>query len=237
MRFKAFGLVLSLIALVLTTQPSVAHAQEEKTGSSSCTLSYVDVFCAKNPERCSKSQALASTSQHAEFSVLKSSYSLPVLTEYDTHPLFGQSADPNKLFDLVNSYRASVGLPAFERHPDLCALAASRKGEIEGEIANGDIHGGMRRRNMPYWVTENMKYGTSEEEMLSWWLNSPVHAHAINGSAKYACTECSGPVCIMLFSDFVPKAGGAPVAVPTATPTVTPLVLPSSVPTELPKSL
>lgn len=236
MRFKAFGLVLSLIALVLTTQPSVAYAQEEKTGPSSCTLSYVDVFCAKNPARCRASQVLASTSQHAEFSAVKPSYSLPVFTEYTAAPLSGQGADPNKLFDLVNAYRASVGLPAFEKHPDLCALAASRKGELEGEIANGDIHGGMRRRAMPYWVTENMKYGTSEEEMLSWWLNSPIHAQAIHGNTKYACTECSGPVCIMLFSDFVSKGGSAAI-VPTAVPTVTPLVLPSTVPETLPASL
>lgn len=236
MRFKAFGLVLSLIALVLTIQPSVAFAQEEKTGSSSCTLSYVDVFCAKNPARCRASQVLASTSQHAEFSAVKPSYSLPVFTEYQAYPLFGQTADPNRLFDLVNAYRASIGLHAFEKHPDLCNLAASRKGELEGEIANGDIHGGLRRRTVPYWVTENMKYGTSEEEMLSWWLNSPIHAQAIHGSTRYACTECSGPVCIMLFSDFVSK-GGPSVPVPTAIPTVTPMVLPSSVPTALPTSL
>lgn len=231
MRLKVVSLVLSLIAVVLTTQPSVAFAQEEKTEQASCTLSYVDVFCAKNPDKCRASSALASTSVHAEFTVVPPLSNIPV-TQPTTvaTSLPGAGLDAEVLFNLVNSYRVSRGLAPFEKHPDLCALGDSRGPELMGEISNGDIHGGLRRRNMPYWVTENMKYGGNEQEVLNWWLNSPIHSAAIHGSTKYACTHCSGPVCIMLFSDFVYKDGRTNVEV-VVTPTVTPVVLPTVVPT------
>jgi len=217
-------LFLSMLALVLTTGPVSVYAQEEKDATSSCELSYVDVVCAKKPEECAKNKALQSTSINADFYFAQphhASFQASAIVSNSqsdsvNYSLSGPNLDAEKLFQLVNSYRNSIGLPSFQKDSKLCAVAASREPELQNEISTGDIHGGMRRRNLPYWVTENMKWGVSEEEVLSWWLNSSIHASAIHGTNQFACTQCSGPVCIMLFTDFVSKGGS--LVSPTAEP-------------------
>ncbi len=116
------------------------------------------------------------------------------------------SLDSEKLFVMINDHRAKLGLPAFEKDEKLCQLARERGPELYDEIFKyGNIHGGLYGRNLPYWVTENMKYGPSEEEAFNWWLNSPIHRKAIESKAKYSCGECYGNSCAQLFTSYVPK--------------------------------
>jgi uncharacterized protein YkwD len=126
----------------------------------------------------------------------------PALPGYATD---GQlSADV--LFSMANQKRAEAGLPAFEKHPDVCAVAESRKPEIENEVyGSSSIHAGFRARDLPWRATENMISQNSEDAAMSWWMNSSIHRAAILGSAKYACVACQNKTCAMIFSSFEPK--------------------------------
>lgn len=116
----------------------------------------------------------------------------------------GLSADV--LFALVNQTRTQAGLPPFQKQPDVCAIAESRKPEIENEIyGTSYIHAGFRAKQLPFWANENMISQQTEQEALNWWLNSPVHRSAILGNDTYACTVCSGKTCAMIFSNLEPK--------------------------------
>lgn len=116
------------------------------------------------------------------------------------------SLDAEKIMRMIQDHRASLGLPAYETDEQLCRLAADRGPELYDEIfKTGDIHGGLYRRNIPFWITENMKYGESEASVFAWWLSSPIHRKAIEGSFRYSCGVCWGNSCAQLFTSYVPK--------------------------------
>lgn len=122
-----------------------------------------------------------------------------------TPPAGSLSADT--YFNMINNHRATKGLPAFEKHPQLCEVAASRGPELNNEIfGNSYIHAGFRKLNLPYWATENMIGYPTEEIGFSWWMSSSVHRQAIESpDYKYACGTCVGKACAMLFTSFSPK--------------------------------
>lgn len=110
------------------------------------------------------------------------------------------------LFDLVNTHRKEINLPAFEQDKDVCSVATSRRDEIVREIfVTGVLHAGFYAKNLPYFATENLIWQHSEAEALSWWLNSPIHRSAIEGNYKYACGVCNGEVCNMVFTNYEKK--------------------------------
>ena len=110
------------------------------------------------------------------------------------------------LFSMTNQKRAEAGLPAFEKHPEVCAVAESRKPEIENEIyGNSSIHAGFRARNLPFRASENMISRGSETEAFNWWMNSSIHRAGILGESKYACVACQNKTCAMIFSSLEPK--------------------------------
>ncbi len=113
--------------------------------------------------------------------------------------------DSDKIFNLVNEYRASQGLAAFQKEDSVCSLAQTRSNEIPGEIQSGVLHSGLYNRNLPYWIWENAKIGTNEEGTVAWWLASPIHHQSIVGDYKYSCVRCTGSSCSQLFTSFVPK--------------------------------
>lgn len=115
----------------------------------------------------------------------------------------GLNAD--KLFGMVNAYRQSINLPAFQKDERSCSLAASRAPEINNEIATGTMHQGLKNRNLPYWNTENIISMNSEEAALNWWLNDYIHKKAIEGNFTYSCVACSGNACAEEFTNFQPK--------------------------------
>jgi len=115
------------------------------------------------------------------------------------------SHNPDLLMQMINDHRKNMGLPEFQKEDRLCALAKERGPELPGEAASGAIHAGFNARNLPYWITENMKYGGSEQDMFNWWLNSAIHRRAIEGDSQYSCGECYGDACIQLFTSYVAK--------------------------------
>ena len=113
--------------------------------------------------------------------------------------------DSDKIFDLINQFRVSFGLTPFEREEGVCQLAQIRSTELSGELASRTLHSGLYNRNLPYWIWENAKVGSNEEETVAWWLASPVHHQSIVGDYKYSCVKCTGNTCSELFTSFVPK--------------------------------
>lgn len=121
-------------------------------------------------------------------------------------PAPGPSLNADVIFNLINDYRTGLGLPKFEKEDKLCQLAQVRAPEGISEVfVSGKIHSGLYNRNIPFWITENMKYGTSEVEVFNWWLHSYIHKKAIESSHKYSCGACSGNLCVQEFTNYQPK--------------------------------
>ena len=113
--------------------------------------------------------------------------------------------DPEVLFNMANSYRASLGLPGFEKDALVCEIAAGRGPELNGEMANGNMHAGLFGDNHPFWITENMISMRTNEEAFNWWLRSSVHRGQLQGDFKYACAACAGNTCVLVFTNYISK--------------------------------
>jgi uncharacterized protein YkwD len=110
------------------------------------------------------------------------------------------------LFSLVNTHREQIGLPYFQKDPQVCSVAEARRKQIRTEIfLTHALHEGFYAMDLSFWATENMIWQHTEAEALSWWLHSPVHRSAIEGDYKYACGVCNGQVCNMVFTNYEPK--------------------------------
>jgi len=132
------------------------------------------------------------------------SLNLPLPT---TQPIkyssWGLNADT--LFDMSNNYRASKGLPVFQKDDKTCQLASSRAPEINAEIAEGRMHSGLKARNLPYWNSENIISYHSEEAAFNWWINDTIHREQIEGNYTYSCVACAGNACAQEFTNYQPK--------------------------------
>ncbi len=120
----------------------------------------------------------------------------------------GNGLNPDTIFAMVNDIRVQNGLAPFEKSSELCAIANERAPELYAEIfVNGNMHAGFKRRqpSIPYWLTENMIHQNTEQQAVTWWMNSPIHRSAILGNYTHACVACQGNSCAMLFSSFVAK--------------------------------
>jgi uncharacterized protein YkwD len=115
----------------------------------------------------------------------------------------GLNAD--KLFAMANAHRQSIGLAPFQKDDRACQLAVSRAPEINGEIAAGVMHSGLRARSLPYWNTENIISMGSEEGAFNWWIHDQIHKEAIEGNYAYSCVACSGNACAQEFTNFQSK--------------------------------
>lgn len=130
-------------------------------------------------------------------------------------PLDMQGADGSNLnsdliFDLINAHRSNIGKTPFQKDTALCQLAEARSYELHDELfVKGGLHSGLYNRNLPYWVTEDAKYGSNEAGTVRWWLNSPIHRAAIEGNYAYSCGACQGTKCSQLFTSYTPKIAPA----------------------------
>lgn len=110
------------------------------------------------------------------------------------------------LFDMVNQYRASLGLSLYEKDEKLCVLAEARANEAYNEIwVTYSMHSGLRNRNLPYRVWENLISQNSESQALTWWQNSYIHNQGLTSDMKYSCCKCNGKSCSLLITSYVPK--------------------------------
>lgn len=127
-------------------------------------------------------------------------------TPQDLFPADGPNLNSDLIFDMINAHRASIGKKPFEKEAGLCTLATIRSVELHDELfVNGNLHSGLYNRNLPYWITEDAKWGSNEAGTLRWWLNSPIHRKAIEGDYTYSCGACNGTQCSQLFTSYTPK--------------------------------
>lgn len=124
---------------------------------------------------------------------------------HNLQPAERNNLDTNLIFDLMNQHRVELGKPPFVKDEALCSLAHARSNELSAEFANGSLHSGLYNRNLPYWITENAKWGSNEKGTVRWWLNSPVHRRAIEGDYSYSCGSCYGTQCSQLFTSYTSK--------------------------------
>jgi uncharacterized protein YkwD len=118
----------------------------------------------------------------------------------------GPNLDSEVMFSLINSHRAELGKPPFQKDDALCSLAKTRSFELHDELfVNGNLHSGLYNRNLPYWITEDAKWGSNEAGTVNWWLHSPIHRRAIEGDYTYSCGACQGSQCSQLFTSYAPK--------------------------------
>lgn len=128
-----------------------------------------------------------------------------------TTPVSNLGADGNNnnsdiIFNLINEHRSKIGKPAFQKDEKLCKLAETRSYELHDELfITGGLHSGLYNRNLPYWITEDAKYGSNEAGTVDWWLHSPIHRKAIEGDYIYSCGACNGTQCSQLFTSYTPK--------------------------------
>jgi uncharacterized protein YkwD len=121
---------------------------------------------------------------------------------------FAQSTglDAEVLFTLINNHRKAINLPPFQKDQRLCTLAQSRAPEVYNEIyVTHNMHAGLKNRDIPYWLNENIISYRDNDGAFNWWMHSPVHRSAIEGDFAYSCGACYGNSCSQLFSNFVPK--------------------------------
>lgn len=132
-------------------------------------------------------------------------YIPPATSSATQTPVSYASLNGDAILTIINSYRATIGRPAFEKEGKLCELARTRALEIPLEIMNGTLHSGLYNRNLPYWVWENAKYGSSEAGTVNWWLNSAIHRKMLQSAYKYSCIGTNGTYATALFSSYEAK--------------------------------
>ena len=132
----------------------------------------------------------------------------PEQTPTDNVPAGSASLNSDVIFDMINAHRGEIGKPAFLKEEALCSLAKTRSMELNDELfVNHNLHSGLYNRNLPYWITEDAKWGSNEAGTVNWWLNSPIHRAAIESDYVYSCGACNGSMCSQLFTSYTPKSG------------------------------
>ena len=131
---------------------------------------------------------------------------LTIQAPHDNVPADSANLNSDLILNLINQHRAGIGKPGFIKDDALCTLARTRSTELSDELfVNHNLHSGLYNRNLPYWITENAKWGSNEAGTVQWWLNSPIHRSAIEGDYVYSCGACNGSMCSQLFTTYTPK--------------------------------
>lgn len=116
------------------------------------------------------------------------------------------SLNPDRIFDLVNTYRISHGLLRFQKDDRICAIAKERSAQVYNEIfVTGALDAGLAGMHLPFFVTENIIYDDTEQNAVNWWLNDSTHLQIITGNYTYSCVACSGLSCAQIFTSYIPK--------------------------------
>jgi uncharacterized protein YkwD len=111
----------------------------------------------------------------------------------------------DKIFNLVNDWRANRGLKPFIKSDTLCKLATERMPQTKIEITPHQgfipaVHSGR----YPYGVYgENLANGFYfNEAVLNGWINSPEHQTNLIHSYTYSCIETDGQYVVQEFASY-----------------------------------
>ncbi|WP_396597608.1 CAP domain-containing protein [Dokdonia sp. R86516] len=114
-----------------------------------------------------------------------------------------------EVLDVLNDYRASIGLNALQWHTDSenLAVAHSNYMVIQNEASHDNFYerAAILQDKGADMVSENVAYGFRDaESVLEGWLNSPAHKQAIEGDYTHTgvgivMTETGIPYYTQLF--------------------------------------
>lgn len=106
--------------------------------------------------------------------------------------------DSEKLFEIIQNWRTSEGLPKYEKNEQLCSIASDRADDPEL-----DNHKGLYEKysTLPFVVQENLAIGSDEKLVLTGWLQSPSHAETLRKPYAYSCVICKNNYCSQIFSN------------------------------------
>lgn len=124
--------------------------------------------------------------------------------------------DPEGVFEAVQDWRESQGLPRYTRSEDLCYYARKRDEVVE---RNYDLYGldgahnGFDALSSEVFsntgfnhLAENLSdlapYDNTPEEALRGWLDSPPHRQTILAPYTHSCVSCHANTCVQLFARY-----------------------------------
>lgn len=115
--------------------------------------------------------------------------------------------DENKLFEAVENYRESIGLPRQEIDERLCKIASERSQLNKTDDHDGFISNIKRYFEIApfYQMNENIVGNTGYTEdpaayALNLWLGSPGHKQTIEDTFTHSCLKCGKDVCTQIFA-------------------------------------
>ncbi len=185
--------IFTIFVVVLGLLPNEAYAAPAKSKQKQCiekTMPWEDISkCIEKAPKPTLNSASASSMTSTQASAPSGSLNADVL------------------FNMINTHRASIGLPAYQKDERICQVARDRGPELYNEIfVTGAMHAGFYARNLPYWATENMISQGSEQAAFNWWMNSSIHRRAIESPTyTHSCGACYGNSCAQIFTAFQSK--------------------------------
>jgi len=106
--------------------------------------------------------------------------------------------DAEVLWEAIQSWRQSEGLPKYQKDEGLCRIATNR-------VSDGiDNHKGLYEKYGDYSsvIQENSNDGYhSEKDSLNGWLNSQAHHETLKKRYLYSCVATSGDFAVQIFSN------------------------------------
>lgn len=110
--------------------------------------------------------------------------------------------DEEKLFNLVQQYRADSGRKPFKQSKMLCNIARIRLEEVKDNFSH---EGFSDWQFCPgCGLAENLAkgYGGKEQLAMDAWLNSASHSANLNAGYPRSCLKTNGEVVVQIFGYF-----------------------------------
>lgn len=112
----------------------------------------------------------------------------------------------DRLFDLVQNWRQSKGLPTYKKSERLCGVADRRLEDVEKDFTHDKFFISNESNNWYgyHYLGENLIKGMfSEQASLNGWLRSPKHLENLeNKIFTESCIRCSGSTCVHIFGGY-----------------------------------
>lgn len=107
-----------------------------------------------------------------------------------------QQSTSEYLLEQVNNYRKANGLSLMYPTPETCSFAQTRAGEISTNFTHEGFTNRITNHMLPYSsysiATENIALNSNSMEVVSQWINSPIHAENMKKNTQFACIGISG---------------------------------------------
>lgn len=124
-------------------------------------------------------------------------YSMPKTeaTEYVAPDL-----DSEKLWELVQKWRASQNKPEYQKNDSLCKISDERSKEMY--TIDHSLFLERYSNSYPSVLSENLANPfRTEQGVLNGWLNSKDHREILSRNYKYSCVSTNGSLAVQIFSN------------------------------------